>query len=217
MATLKKYNLAGKEVGEVTIEDALLKKGANSQMIKDYIVALRKNARQWSAHTKTRAEMVCSGKKPYQQKGTGNARQGYLAAPQFRGGGRAHGPRAKFDQHVKINKKERQAAIRHLLAEKIQSNQLIVLSSEPMKAPKTQKVAAFLEGREMGKKRVLFLDSPQSKGSEVFVKSMRNIPKTQYMLMPNQGGNVSGYDIATASRVVVFEPAVEQLVKILEG
>ena len=78
MATLKKYDLTGKEIGQITIEDEMLKSSANSQMIKDYIVALRENARQWSANTKTRAEVNHSGKKPHPQKGTGRARQGYL-------------------------------------------------------------------------------------------------------------------------------------------
>lgn len=218
MATLNKYNLAGEKIGEVTVDDTLLSKGANTQMIKDYIIALRKNARQWSAHTKTRAEMVCSGQKPRPQKGTGNARQGYFAAPQFRGGGRVGGPRAKFDQHVKINRKERQAAIRHLLAEKIQNDQLVVLSCDSLKSPKTKTVAKFFEKLNLETKRILVLDNtPASPENGTFSKSMRNIPKTQYMTMPSQGGNASGYDIATAYSIIVLEPAVEQLLKILEG
>ena len=87
MATLKKYDLAGKESGEVSISDDLLTLQANPQMIKDYIVALRANRRQWSASTQTRAEVNHSKKKPFAQKGTGNARQGFLGSPQFRGGG----------------------------------------------------------------------------------------------------------------------------------
>lgn len=88
MATLKKYTLQGREAGNVNLDDALLDTNANSQMIKDYIVALRANARQWSASTQTRAEVNHSGKKPHAQKGTGMARQGYLGAPHYRGGGR---------------------------------------------------------------------------------------------------------------------------------
>src|SRR6202140_3459890 len=113
MTTLKKYNLQGKVVGEVEIDEQLANAEANPQMIKDYIVAIRANARQWSANTKTRAEVNHSNKKPHAQKGTGKARQGYLGAPQYKGGGRVHAPRPKFDQHVRINKKERRAAIRH--------------------------------------------------------------------------------------------------------
>ena len=105
MATLKKYNLAGKEIGQVAIDDRLIDVEANSQMIKDYIVALRANARQWSASTKTRGEVKHTTKKPHPQKGQGRARHGSLVTPQYRGGGRVFGPKPKFDQHVRINKK----------------------------------------------------------------------------------------------------------------
>lgn len=214
MATLKKYDLSGKEIGEVAIEDAVLKKGANTQMIKDYLVALRANARQWSANTKTRAEVCHSGQKPHPQKGTGRARQGYLGSPQYKGGGRVGGPRPKFDQHVSINKKEKRAAIRHLLAEKIQNNQVIVLKCDAMKQPKTQKVASFLKGQKLGSKRVLFLGENGSlEHDEMFIKSMRNIPKAEFALVPN----ASGYDIAVTHSIIVLEPAVEKLLKILQG
>src|SRR3989344_3609613 len=114
MALLKKYDLTGKEIGIVEVDDAHLEVKAHSQSIKDYLVAIRKNARQWSAHTKTRAEIQRTGRKPHPQKGGGRSRQGDLAAPQYKGGGIVFGPRKKFDQHIKINQKERRAAIRSL-------------------------------------------------------------------------------------------------------
>lgn len=214
MATLKKYDLSGKEIGEVAIEDGILQKRANSQMIKDYLVAIRANARQWSANTKTRAEVAHSGQKPHPQKGTGRARQGYLGAPQYKGGGRVGGPRPKFDQHISINKKEKRAAIRHLIGEKIQKNQVIVLKCNEMKKPKTQHVVEFLKGQKLHSKRILFLgDIISIKSDEMFIKSMRNIPQTHFVLMLN----ASGYDIAITHSIVVLEPAVEKLLKILEG
>ena len=82
MVVLKKYNLSGAEVGEIKIEDAYLDSSVNAQLIKDYITAIRANARQWSANTKSRPEVSHSGQKPHPQKGTGKARQGYLGAPQ---------------------------------------------------------------------------------------------------------------------------------------
>ena len=88
MSALKKYNLAGEEIGNVAVEKSLAESIANSQMVKDYIVALRANARQWSANTKTRAEVKHTTKKPHPQKGQGRARHGNLVGPQFRGGGR---------------------------------------------------------------------------------------------------------------------------------
>ena len=122
MATLKKYDLAGQEIGSIQIDDALLKGKAHPQSVKDYLVAIRNNARQWSACTKTRAEINRTGKKPHPQKGGGRSRQGDLAAPQYKGGGIVFGPRPKFDVHVRINKKERRAAIAALIAQKIKAN-----------------------------------------------------------------------------------------------
>ena len=136
MTTLKKYDLKGKEVGHVKVAEKLATAEAHGQMIKDYIVALRANARQWSANTKGRSEVKHTTKKPHPQKGGGRARQGCLVAPQFRGGGTVFGPKPKFDQHVKTNKKERQAAIRFLLAEKFRDNKLHIVEDFSMKAPR---------------------------------------------------------------------------------
>lgn len=224
MATLKKYNLTGKEVGTITVDDALLQAETNSQLIKDYITAIRANARQWSASTKTRAEVVHTTKKPHPQKHTGRARAGCLVAPQHRGGGIVFGPKPKFDQHVRINKKERQAAIRCLISEKIRDGKFIVVEDFAMKEPKTKNVAKFLEGFKT-KGRTLFLGEVTSKTVEVdgketsftvssthhhnFQRSMKNIPKTEFRLA--QG--LSGYDVIIAGQMVVTEPALKQLVE----
>ena len=214
MAEIKKFDLSGKEKSPVTVKDEVLEHGANSQMIKDYIVALRANARQWSAHTKSRSEVSHSGQKPHPQKGTGRARQGYLGAPQYKGGGRVGGPRAKFDQHVSINRKEKRAAIRTLLAEKIQSNHLIVLENAALKTPKTKKVADFLKGRELfGKKVLVIADAAPKKTDDSFIKSLRNIPRAECIVIDN----VSGYDILAHGNIILMEPAVDKLMKILEG
>lgn len=226
MAALKKYNLSGKEVGQISIEDDMLKSSANSQMIKDYIIALRENARQWSANTKTRAEVNHSGKKPHPQKGTGRARQGYLGSPQYKGGGRVHAPRPKFDQHVRINKKEKRAAIRHLIIEKILNDRVHVLQFEEMKTPKTKSIAEFLKSRALDGRKVLFLGEGLHMGAregkettssackfETLIKSIRNIPESEFILVPN----VSGYDILVNHELVVMETALDQLKVLLGG
>ena len=226
MAALKKYNLVGKEIGQISIADEMLKSNANSQMIKDYIIALRENARQWSANTKGRAEVNHSGKKPHPQKGTGRARQGYLGAPQYKGGGRVHAPKPKFDQHVRINKKEKRSAIRHLIIEKILDNRLHVLQFEEMKEPKTKNVFDFLKSLEFEGKKVLFLGDGLLMGAkeekettsskqkfEMFIKSIRNIQESQFMLVPN----ISGYDIIASQELVIMESALDQLKVLLGG
>lgn len=217
VAVLKKYDLTGKEVGDEAIDDALLHSEVNGQLIKDYLVAIRNNARQWSANTKTRAEVSHSGQKPHPQKGTGRARQGYLGAPQYKGGGRVHAPRPKFDQHVSINKKERRAAIRHLIIEKIKENKVHVLKMPSLKAPKTKKVAEFINQLNLQNKRLLVIGEglQNTGGSEKYdflVASLNNIPKIEFSFFPN----MSGYDIVLGHELVILEPALDEL-KILLG
>ncbi len=223
MATLKKYNLTGKEIGQVNVDERLINAEANSQMIKDYIIALRANARQWSANTKTRAEVKHTTKKPHPQKGQGRARQGSLVSPQYRGGGRVFGPKPKFDQHVRINQKERKAAIRCLLAEKLKENRVWLIEDTTLDTPKTKIIADFLKGLDIKGRRVLFLGegtytevetegkvqrvNVSSTKHKHFIKSMRNLPKADFML----ASNISGYDVMIAGEIVMTESALNEL------
>jgi len=212
VATLKKYDLSGKSKGEVSIEDVLLSAKANPQLIKDYLVALRANQRQWSASTQTRAEVSHSKKKPFAQKGTGNARQGFLGSPQFRGGGRVHAPRPKFDQHIRINRKEKRLAIRNLLSERIQETNAHVLEYSPLKNPETKILANFLKALSLSGKRILFL--AEGGGNYITLsKSLRNLPKVAFIPL----SSVSGYDLALGQQLIILESAVEELKSILGG
>lgn len=231
MATLKKYNLKGEEVGEVTVDDQFLDFDANRQMIKDYIVALRANKRQWSASTKTRSEVSHTTKKPFRQKGTGNARQGSLVSPQYRGGGIVFGPRPKFDQRVRMNKKERRMATRHLLVEKINDQNIVVVEdaafASSLQEPNTKTVVRFLKERALLGRRLLFVGEGMSEeiplgGKTVkmsiasdkhraFKLSMRNLQKSTFAIAPN----LNGYDVVTAQRIIITESAFAELQELL--
>ena len=227
MSTLKKYNLKGEQLGDVAVEETFLNVEANSQMIKDYIVAIRENARQWSASTKTRAEVKATNKKPHPQKKLGRARQGSLVSPQFKGGGVVFGPKPKFDQHVRINKKERRLAIRKLMSEKMLDGQAIVLEDDTLGAPETKTVAGFIKALDL-KGKTLFLSNSQfdevegegkvnrvtvsSDKHDNFAKSIRNIPNTAFAL----ASNVSGYDVTWARNIVITEKALPELKAWLE-
>jgi len=222
MTTLKKYNLDGKEIGTVKVDKSLTEKKAHSQMVKEYIVAIRANARQWSASTKTRAEVKHTTKKPHRQKGTGRARQGSLVTSQFRGGGIVFGPKPKFDQHVRINKKERKAVVHAMIAEKIANNNIIILEDTHLETPKTKTVANFLKNTGL-EKRVLFLgegnytevetgDKKQQVSVKCdkhanFAKSLSNLPKVNFSLAKN----INGYDLMLADRLVMTEAALNEL------
>jgi large subunit ribosomal protein L4 len=211
VAILKKYDINGKEVGEITIDDELLKSNANNQMVKDYIVAIRKNVRQWSANTKGRKEISHSNQKPHRQKGLGRARQGSLAAAQFKGGGVVFGPKPKFNQHVRINKKERRAVNRYLLSEMINENKLFVLDTDGIKEPKTKLTYNFLCQMKLENIKVLMVTDLEKEKHNLISKGVGNIQKVGFV----PANILNGYDLAAARNIVVMDYAVDGLKKML--
>lgn len=210
MATLKKYDISGKEIGEVSIEDNVLEYKGNPQMIKDYLVAVRNNARQWSANTKGRKEVNRTGKKPHQQKGLGRARQGCFAAPQYRGGGIVFGPKPKFDVHSKINKKEKKAVIKSLIIEKITQNSAIVLKADDKKIEKTKQLAKFFDALAMQNKRVLIIAKPNT--FDALQRCVKNIPRKVFATL----NTINGYSLALCQNIVVMETALDDMNVILK-
>jgi large subunit ribosomal protein L4 len=209
-AKCKKYDLSGSEIQELDFSYGDEPK-ANTQSIKDYIVALRANARQWSACTKTRSENNHSGAKPHAQKGTGKARQGFLGAPQYRGGGRVHAPRPKFDQHVRINQKERRAAIKALFIDKMRAGAVIVLQEQfdlYFEQPKTKAIASFLDSIGWAGKSVMMLGRPVTTVAEKnFRLSIRNVPRASLIMFEN----VNGYDILANQKLIVMESVLSDM------
>lgn len=208
---LKKYNLKGDVVGEIAFDEKPSqedgqKTQAHPQMVKDYIIAIRRNMRQWSACTKGRSEVSHSTKKPHPQKGTGGARQGSLAAPQYRGGGIVFGPKPKFDQHVRINRKERRKAISYLILQKMKENRIFLLDdktvSADLKAPKTKVIANFLKKQGVLGRSILFVGADES-----FKLSTRNIPRSSY----THATNVNGYDLLASQYLVMNESTFNEL------
>ena len=214
MVLLSKFDFLGNKVGDVELSDALfVQEDSGLQLIKDYLVAIQANKRQWSACTKNRSEVSHTTKKPFRQKGTGNARQGCLAAPQFRGGGIVFGPRPKFDQHVRINRKEKRAAIRLLFVQKIQSHRLVVADdsvfTSSLSAPKTKEVLRFLKDCNIECRGVLFIDDLSHSGSNMNLRmSVRNLPGVRGFAY---GMNVNGYDLVSAHSIVISEKALSGL------
>ncbi|HLB53282.1 MAG TPA: 50S ribosomal protein L4, partial [Chlamydiales bacterium] len=166
------------------------------------------------ASTKTRAEINRTGKKPHPQKGGGRARQGDLAAPHYKGGGIVFGPRPKFDQHVRINKKERRSAIVALIAEKMRENRVCILGEEEMKAPKTKTLAQFFHQVEIGPKRALILGAPSlTEGGENLRRSLSNLPKKEYSPVTQ----LNGYILARCRDLVILESAWDAFLAMLKG
>lgn len=205
MVSIKKYDLNGKETGEVEISDDLLEIQVSPQMVKDYLVALRHNQRQWSANTKGRSELSYSKKKPHPQKGTGNARQGYIGVSQYRGGAVVFGPKPKFDQNQRVNRKEKRLAIKSLLVDRIKANKVRVLDFAGMDAPRTKTIAAFLREVSLTNEKALFLAACE--GDFVALsKSIRNLPKASFRRMTG----VNGYDLALNQEIIVLQSALDE-------
>lgn len=206
----------GREI-EISIPDLPM----NLPMIKTYITAIRANLRQWSASTLTRGEVNRTGKKCRKQKGTGGARHGDRAAPQMRKGGRAHGPEPKFDQHVKINAKERRSAIRSLLVDKISSGRLFHLPFDALELfselPKTKRAVDILGAFGiLGQKNLLLFGSFSDEhflDIERMKLSFRNIPD----LYMGELGSLSGYDLLRNRNVILVASSREELNNYLEA
>lgn len=213
MAKLKSYDLSGKELGEEEINNDLLDWSSNDQMTKDYLVALRNNKRQWSANTKGRSEVSHGGAKPHPQKGTGRARQGSLASPQYKGGGVVFGPKPKFNQHTRINRKERRSILNTLISSSIKDGLFNILKYESQEEPKTKVLASFLKTLQISEKKVLFIAESEDMYPkyENLAKSLRNLPKTKFLNMQN----INGFEILNANNIFLLDGALEQLKKTL--
>ena len=206
----KQYDIEGKELGEIEV---LLIEGderAHPQSTKDYIKALRENARQWSANTKDRSQSQHSGAKPHAQKGTGKARQGFLGAPQYKGGGRVHTPKPKFDQHVKINRKEKRKVIATLLSEKVENNRLFFLKDEisaKCKVPKTSMMANFFKKIDITKRCLVLVNQRDGQEIKNFRKSLNNLSNISFQYIEN----INGYTVIAHQHILVVDSAAEML------
>jgi len=221
VVALKKYSLQGEELGDAHVSEALSGAVAHSQLVKDYITALRANVRKWTASTKTRAEVKHTTKKPSPQKGQGRARHGNLVAPQYRGGGRAFGPRPKFDVRLQVNRKERRMVVRALLAEKMREGKMIVVDSLEMDDPKTKVIGDLLKSKGLDRRVLVlgessFIEIAGETNSQLSVcslqhenlkKSVRNLPWAEFKLV----SEVDGYTLAVAHNVVITQAALDEL------
>jgi large subunit ribosomal protein L4 len=225
VSNLKKYDITGKEKGEVKLNPSWLNFELNHQVVKDCVVAIRANARQWSANTRGRSEVNHSTQKPHAQKKTGKARQGRLSSPQYKGGGVVFGPKPKFDQHVRINKKERQAASHYMLAQKVKHNKVVVLEDHNPESPKTKTYAELIKKLEL-KGSVLFIMpgsyeelKTDSASVKISVKnstfnnailSIRNLEKVQSARAPQ----LNVYEIMKYRNLVISESALSELMEV---
>ena len=170
MANVSVYNMEGKEVGTIELNDAVFGVEVNEHLVHMAVVAQLANNRQGTQKAKTRSEVSGGGRKPWRQKGTGHARQGSTRAPQWTGGGVVFAPTPR-DYSLKMNKKERRAALKSVLTSKVQENKLVVLEDLKLDEIKTKAMQNVLNNLNVSNAMVVLADNDQN-----VVLSARNIP-----------------------------------------
>ncbi len=202
MPNVAVLNMAGENVGEITLSDAIFGISPNAVVMHSAVVNYLANQRQGTQSTLTRTEVSGGGKKPWRQKGTGHARQGSTRAPQWRHGGVVHAPKPR-DYSYSLNKKVRRLALKSALSDKVISNSLIVLDEFKLEAYKTKVVADCLNAIGAGKKTLIVLEN-----NDAFaVKSIANIKGAKSA----QINTINTYDIINADTLVIVKGAVAKL------
>lgn len=202
MANIAVVDMTGKNVGEITLSDAIFGIQPNAAVMHEAVVNYLANQRQGTQSTLTRTEVSGGGKKPWRQKGTGHARQGSTRAPQWRHGGIVHAPKPR-DYYYVINKKERRLALKSALSDKVLSGSLIVLDALTLDSYSTKTVAACLKAIGAAKKTLIVLEDNNS----VAVKSAANIAGVKTA----QYNTINTYDILNADSLVIVKNAVAKI------
>ena len=202
MPNVAVLDMAGKNVGEITLSDAIFGITPNAVVMHAAVVNYLANQRQGTQSTLTRTEVSGGGKKPWRQKGTGHARQGSTRAPQWRHGGIVHAPKPR-DYSFSLNKKVRKLALKSALSDKALTSNLIVLDELKLETYKTKVVADCLKAINAGKKALIVLEN-----NDAFaVKSAANIAGVKTA----QYNTINTYDIVNADSLVIVKNAVAKI------
>lgn len=207
MAKIDVINLKGEKTSDLKLNDSIWKIETNDIVLKKAIELQLASLRQGTHKTKTRGEVSGGGRKPYRQKGTGNARQGTIRAPHYRGGGVVFGvtPRSYT---FKMNKKERGLAIRSALTDKVNNKELVVVDSLNIDSVKTKDIKKLMADLKLAGK-VLFVTENDA---EKLYLATRNLGYA-LVLMANE---LNVYDIVNADTMVVEEGAVKYIEEVLK-
>ena len=193
------YDMSGKLVGEIELSEAIFGVEVNESVVHDAVKNHLANKRQGTQSALTRAEVSGGGRKPWRQKGTGRARQGSTRAPQWTHGGIVFAPKPR-DYSYTLNKKAKRLALKSALSAKVTEQNIIVIDSIKMDAPKTKEFAAFLAAVGAEKKPLVVTAA----ADQNVVKSGRNIPGCEVTF----ANLLNVYDIVNANKLVVDKAAL---------
>ena len=201
MANVSVFNMEGNEVGTMELNDAIFGAKVNEHLVHLAVVSQLANKRQGTQKAKTRSEVSGGGRKPWRQKGTGHARQGSTRAPQWTGGGVVFAPVPR-DYTIRLNKKEKRAALKSVLTSKVQENKFIVVDELKFDEIKTKAMKNVLANLKADKALVILNDNDQN-----VVLSARNIEGVQTALT----NTINVFDLLKHNTVVVTKAAVETI------
>ena len=206
MANVSVFNMKGAEVGTIDLNDAVFGVEVNEHLVHLAVVQQLANNRQGTQKAKTRSEVSGGGRKPWRQKGTGHARQGPTRAPQWTGGGVVFAPVPR-DYTVKMNKKEKKAALKSALTSKVQDSKFIVLDELSFDEIKTKNFVEVLNNLKVDKKAIVVMPEIDEK----VIMSARNIPTVQTTLV----NTLNVYDVMNGGTVIVTKDAVAKIEEVL--
>lgn len=201
MANVAVYNIEGKEVGQIDLNDAVFGVEINEHLVHMAVVNQLANNRQGTQKAKTRSEVRGGGRKPWRQKGTGHARQGSIRAPQWKGGGVVFAPTPR-DYSFKLNKKEKRAALKSALTSVVNENRFFVIDEMNFAEAKTKHFRNMLKGLEV-EKALVVLDG-DNKNAEL---AARNIPTVKTVGV----NTVNTYDVLRYNTIITTKAAVEKI------
>ena len=201
MANVSVFNMEGKEVGTIELSDAVFGVEINEHLVHMAVVQHLANKRQGTQKAKTRSEVSGGGRKPWRQKGTGHARQGSIRAPQWTGGGVVFAPVPR-DYSFKLNKKEKRAALKSALTDKVQNSNLIVLEEIKFDEIKTKNFVKVMDNLKVQKGLVVIDNNDIN-----VVMSARNVEGVDTTLV----NTINVYDIMKAKKVVLTKAAVAKI------
>ena len=202
MPKVNVLDMAGKVVGDINLSDAVFGIEPNQYVIHAAVVNYLANQRQGTQSTLTRSEVRGGGRKPWKQKGTGHARQGSIRAPQWTHGGIALGPKPR-DYSYSLNKKVKRLAIKSVLSDKVNNQNLIVLDSLVVEQIKTKTVVNMLNALGADKKAIIVMPEVNNN----VIKSANNIPGVKTALT----NTINVYDLINADKIIITKDAVAKL------
>ena len=206
MPTVATYNMAGKEVGTIELNDAVFAVEVNEAVMHQAVVRQLSNERLGTHATNTRGMVRGGGRKPWKQKGTGRARSGSTRSPLWIGGGTVFGPSPR-SYYKAMPRKARRLAVKSALSEKVNNNDLIVMEELTLAAPKTKEVLNILNNFEVGDAKVLFI----TEGDVNVEKSARNIQGVK--ALASTGLNI--FDLLHHDKLFITKGAVAQIEEVL--